>query len=126
MALIALPFRLWLGGPLGSGRQWFSWIHLDDVVGLYRLAIADSGAEGPINLAAPEPCRQRDFAKALGRALRRPSWLPAPAFAIRLVLGPQATLALGSRRVVPGRALELGYRFAHTSVDEATAAAIGA
>jgi uncharacterized protein (TIGR01777 family) len=123
MALIALPFRLWLGGPLGNGLQWFSWIHLDDVVGLYRLAIVDSRTDGPVNLAAPEPCLQRDFAKALGRALRRPSWLPAPAFAIRLVLGPQATLALGSRRVVPARALELGYRFAHTDVDEATAAA---
>lgn len=126
MRLIALPFRLWLGGPLGDGRQWFSWIHIDDVVGLYRLAIQDDRASGPINLAAPEPCRQRDFAAAIARALGRPSWLPAPAFAIRLALRGQSTLALGSRRVVPARALELGYRFRHPEVDEATEAAFDA
>jgi uncharacterized protein len=126
MGLVALPFRLWLGGPLGSGRQWFSWIHLDDVVGLYRLAITDVRIRGPLNLAAPEPCRQREFAAALGRALERPSWLPVPAGAIRLVMGDQATLALGSRRVVPARALELGYRFVHTDVAEATESAVAA
>ena len=86
-------------------------MHLDDVVGLYRLAIADDRVVGALNVASPEPCRQREFAAALGRALGRPSWLPVPAFAIRLALRGQATLALGSRRVVPARALELGYRF---------------
>ena len=125
MGLVALPFRLWLGGPLGNGRQWFTWVHLDDVVGLYRLAINDRRVLGPLNLASPEPCRERDFATALGRALGRPSWLPIPAFAIRIVMGAQATLALGSRRVVPARALDLGYGFVHTDVVEATRSAIG-
>ena len=125
MGLVALPFRVWLGGPLGSGRQWFSWVHIDDVVGLYRLAIADDRVSGAVNVAAPEPCRQEAFAAALGNALHRPSWLPVPAFAIRLALRGQATLAVGSRRVVPARALELGYRFAFRDVAVATAAAIG-
>jgi len=124
MGLVALPFRLWLGGPLGSGRQWFSWCHIDDVVGLYRLAIADDRASGALNATAPEPCRQGEFAAAIGRAVHRPSWLRVPSFAIRLALRGQATLALGSRRVVPARALELGYSFRHVEVVEATAAAL--
>ena len=124
MQLVALPFRLWLGGPLGRGDQWFSWVHIDDVVSLYRLAIADERVVGALNVASPEPCPQRDFATAIGRAIDRPSWLPVPAFAIRLALRGQATLALGSRRVVPACALELGYRFAHDDVAEATAAAL--
>jgi uncharacterized protein (TIGR01777 family) len=125
MGLVALPFRLWLGGPLGNGNQWFSWVHIDDVVALYRLAIENSSVSGALNAASPEPCPQREFAAAMGRALRRPSWLPVPSFVIRLALRGQATLALGSRRVVPARALELGYQFAHTEVGEATAAALG-
>ena len=124
MQLLAVPFRLWLGGPLGSGGQWFSWVHIDDVVGLYRLAIANERVVGALNVASPEPCRQRDFATAIGRAIHRPSWLRVPAVAIRLALRGQATLALGSRRVVPARALELGYRFAHFDVAEATGAAM--
>lgn len=125
MGLVALPFRLWLGGPLGNGRQWFSWVHIDDVVGIYRLAIDDDRATGAVNVTAPEPCRQEAFAAALGNALHRPSWLTVPAFAIRLALRGQATLAVGSRRVVPAQALELGYRFAFRDVAVATAAAIG-
>jgi uncharacterized protein (TIGR01777 family) len=124
MGLVALPFRLWLGGPLGSGRQWFSWVHILDVVGLYRLAIADERASGAVNVAAPEPCRQGEFATAIGRAIGRPSRVRVPGFAIRLALRGQATLALGSRRVIPARALELGYRFRQPDVVEATAAAL--
>ena len=125
MGLVALPFRVWLGGTLGSGRQWFSWVHIDDVVGLYRLAIADDRVSGAVNVAAPEPCRQERVRRRPRQALHRPSWLPVPGFAIRLALRGQATLAVGSRRVVPARALELGYRFAFRDVAVATAAAIG-
>jgi len=125
MGLVALPFRLWLGGPFGGGRQWFSWVHIDDVVGLYRLAIADDRVSGAVNVAAPEPCRQGEFAAAIGRALGRPNRLRVPGFAIRLALRGQATLALGSRRVVPARALELGYRFAYRDVTAATTVALG-
>jgi len=121
LRLMALPFRLFLGGRIGSGRQWFSWIHVDDLVGIYRLALTDPDLAGPVNAAAPEPCRQAELATALARALHRPAWLPAPAWAIRLVLRGQATLILGSRRVVPARALALGFSFRHPSLEEALA-----
>ncbi len=125
LRLIALPFRLFLGGRIGSGRQWFSWIHVDDLVGIYRLALTDPSLAGPINAAAPEPCRQAELAAVLGRTLHRPSWLPAPAWAIRLGLRGQAILILGSRRVVPARAIVLGFGFRHPTLDEALADVLG-
>jgi uncharacterized protein len=125
LRLLALPFRLFVGGRLGSGRQWFSWIHIDDLVGIYRLALTDPAIAGPINAASPEPCHQADLAAALGRALHRPSWLPAPSWAIRLALRDQATLLIGSRRVVPSRAVATGYRFEHPAIDEALADVLG-
>jgi len=121
LRLMALPFRLFLGGRIGSGRQWFSWIHVDDLVGIYRLALIDTALTGPINAAAPEPCRQAELAAALGRALHRPSWLPVPAWAIRLALRGQATLILDSRRVAPARAVAAGFRFRHPGLDAALA-----
>lgn len=125
LRLLALPFRLFVGGRLGSGRQWFSWIHIDDLVGIYRLALTDPSIAGPINAASPEPCRQADLAAALGRTLHRPSWLPAPAWALRLALRDQATLLVGSRRAVPACALAAGYRFKHPVIDEALADVLG-
>jgi uncharacterized protein (TIGR01777 family) len=121
LGLLALPFRLFVGGRLGSGRQWFSWIHIADLVGIYRLALTDPTISGPINAAAPEPCRQAELARALGRTLHRPCWLPVPAWALRLALRDQATLLIGSRRVVPTRALAAGYRFRQSAIDEALA-----
>jgi len=105
-------FKLGGGGPLGSGRQWWSWIAMEDVLGVARFAIEDRRVEGPVNAVAPAPARCRDFVSALGSVLHRPSFLPAPAFALRLVLGPMAdALLLASTRVRP-RALErLGYDF---------------
>ncbi len=125
LRLLALPFRLFVGGRLGSGRQWFSWIHIDDLVGIYRLALTDPSIGGPINAAAPEPCRQADLARAIGRTLHRPVWLPAPAWAIRLALRDQATLLLGSRRVVPAAARSAGYEFGRPAIEEALADVLG-
>ena len=125
LGLLALPFRLFVGGRLGSGRQWFSWIHIDDLVGIYRLALTDPSINGPINAAAPEPCPQADLARALGRTLHRPCWLSAPAWVLRLVLRDQATLLIGSRRVVPARAIAAGYRFRHPAIEEALADVLG-
>ncbi|MEI8104356.1 MAG: TIGR01777 family oxidoreductase [Actinomycetes bacterium] len=98
--LMALPFRLFLGGPLGSGRQWFSWVALDDLVRIYRLAIEDASLGGVVNAVAPEQLRQRDAAKTFGAVLHRPSLLPAPALALRAALGEQADLLLHGRRAV--------------------------
>jgi len=108
---MALPFRLGAGGPLGGGRQWFPWIHLADEVGAIRFLLEREDARGPFNLTAPEPLTNRDFSRALGRALHRPSLAPAPGFALRLVLGEMADMLLHGQRAVPQRLLEMGYVF---------------
>lgn len=108
---MALPFRLGAGGPLGSGRQWFPWIHIADEVGAIRFLLEREDASGPFNLAAPDPLRNRDFTRELGRALRRPSLFPAPGFALRAVLGEMADMLLNGQRAVPQRLVEAGYVF---------------
>jgi uncharacterized protein (TIGR01777 family) len=108
---MALPFRLMAGGPLGGGRQWFPWIHVADEVGAIRFLLERQDARGPFNLTAPRPLTNRDFSRALGRALKRPSFAPAPAFALRLLLGEMAEALLTGQRAVPHRLLELGYEF---------------
>jgi uncharacterized protein len=119
LRLMTLPFRFFAGGRVGSGRQWVSWIALEDAVRITIRALEDDMICGPLNLAAPEPRRQAEVARSIGRALRRPAWLALPAWAVRLVLGDMATLALGSRRVWPERALAAGYRFQTTSLEVA-------
>lgn len=119
VTLLALPVRLFLGGRMGSGRQWLSWVHIDDAVGLFRLAIADDRVSGPLNVVAPNPVRQLQFVRAMARTLRRPSRFPAPAWLVRAVLGEEASLLLGSRRIAPTRALELGYAFRYETLDRA-------
>lgn len=112
-------FRAGLGGALGSGRQWWSWIHLDDEIGLILHALDQEELSGPMNLVSPEPARQRTVARALGRALRRPAFLPAPAVAIRVALGGFSSEILTSKRVVPDVASRTGYSFEFTDVQVA-------
>jgi uncharacterized protein len=122
---LALPVRLFLGGRLGSGRQWISWIHIDDAVALFRRAIGDPDAGGVINATSPGAVRQIDFVRSMANVLRRPAWFPAPAWLIRLVLGEQSALLLGSRRVAPARAMDLGYDFRFPSIDPAIENVLG-
>lgn len=124
VGLLALPFRLFVGGPLGDGRQWMSWIHVDDVVGIYRLAVEDASMVGPVNVVGPDPRPEADVAAAIGRALGRPSRLRVPAFLIRTLMGEQSTLLLGSRRAIPARAEATGYHFRHPELDSAVADAL--
>jgi hypothetical protein len=105
------PFRGLAGGPLGDGAFWQPWIHVADQTGLVLLALEDPRVRGPLDATAPEPARNRDLARAIGRVLGRPSALPAPALALRLLLGETASAILASQRVLPRKALELGYRF---------------
>ncbi|MCY4581846.1 MAG: TIGR01777 family oxidoreductase [Chloroflexi bacterium] len=105
--------RSGLSGPVGSGRQWWPWVHLDDMVGLILHALDNDDVQGPVNVCAPAPARQWEVARALGRVLRRPALMPAPAFALRLTLGGFASELLNSRRVVPAAALASGYAFRH-------------
>ena len=118
LRVLSLPFRLFVGGRLGSGRHWMSWVDIADAVGLYLWALESPTISGPINVTAPDPRRQSDFARALAAALHRPSWFPTPAWVVRLVLADQATIALGSRRVWPARALASGYAFRRPKLED--------
>jgi uncharacterized protein (TIGR01777 family) len=114
------PFRFFAGGPMGSGRQYISWVHRHDWIELTRWVVETAAASGPINVAAPAPVTNRQFARALGRALRRPSLLPAPSFALKLLLGEMAgPLLLTGQRVLPARAQALGYHFRYPDIDQA-------
>jgi uncharacterized protein len=114
------PYRLGLGGPVGTGRQYWSWIHRQDWIDLVRWALETPAASGPVNATAPHPVTSADFARALGRALHRPAILPVPAFVLRTILGEMAgPLLLSGQRVVPARAEELGFRFRYPTLDHA-------
>jgi uncharacterized protein (TIGR01777 family) len=119
LAKVLTPFRLGGGGPVGSGRQWMSWVHAADIVGILLLALDSAAAIGPINGTAPQPVTNRDFATALGRALHRPSFMPTPAFGLRVLLGGVADIITTGQRVLPRKAEALGYRFQFPTVEAA-------
>ena len=120
------PFRLGMGGRLGSGRQWMSWLALDEAVAIIRFALENAGARGAINAVAPNPMRNAEFTAILGRVLRRPTLFPAPRGALRLALGEMAqALLLASQRVLPKRLVELGYRFEHAALEPALRGILG-
>ena len=108
---MALPFRLFAGGPLGSGTQWMPWVHLDDALGIILMAIREPALEGPVNVSAPGIVRMSEFCRELGRALGRPSWFPVPSFVLRLILGEMSVVVLSGQRAIPGKALDAGYAF---------------
>jgi uncharacterized protein (TIGR01777 family) len=108
---LLLPFKLFAGGPLGHGQQWFPWIHVADEVGAIRFLIEDQAASGPFNLTAPHPLTNAEFSRVLGRVLRRPAIMPTPAFALRLLFGEMATVLLDGQRAAPRRLLGLGFIF---------------
>jgi uncharacterized protein len=120
LARMLMPFRLFAGGPFGSGRQYTAWIHRADWVDLVRWAIATRSVEGPLNATAPNPVTNREFSQALGRILHRPSWLPVPAVALKLALGEMGeALLLSGQRAVPEQALKLGFSFRYPDLDPA-------
>ena len=120
------PFRWGLGGPVGGGGQWWSWISLGDEVRAI-LHLLDTEVAGPVNLVAPNPVTNRDFTRALGRVLRRPAFLPVPGFALRLLLGSELAdaLVLEGQRVTPGVLLDSGFEFEHPNIDDGLRAALG-
>lgn len=115
------PFKLFAGGPIGTGRQWFSWIHREDVVGLILRAITDSSLSGTFNATAPNPVRMADFCQQLGAALNRPSWLPVPAVALEVLLGDGAQVVLEGQEVRPKRTLATGFQYQYPEAKEAIA-----
>lgn len=115
------PFRLGAGGRLGDGRQWMSWIHIDDQIALIDFLLRKADASGPYNACAPQPVRNRDFTQELGQALHRPTLMHVPGFALRLLLGEMSTLLLGGQRIVPRRLLDAGFAFRFPELKEALA-----
>jgi uncharacterized protein (TIGR01777 family) len=122
LAKMATPFKLFGGGPLGSGSQAFPWIHRDDVVGALLFALDQEKISGAINVTGPTPATNREFSSALGRALHRPSWAPAPAFALKLLLGEMADMLLTGQAATPKKLLDAGYKFKYATPDAALAA----
>lgn len=125
LAPLLAPFKMFVGGPLGSGRQWVPWVHRDDAVGLLVFALERDDARGPMNVSAPEPVTMRRFATALGTVLHRPSAFPVPGFALRAMLGEFAETLLGGQRAIPAVAQERGYVFAYPSLVPALREAAG-
>ncbi len=122
---LLIPFRLFAGGPLGNGRQPFSWIHIEDQVRAMRFLIENEQARGIYNLTAPHPLTNGELAKIVGRVMGRPSFVPAPAFALRLALGEVSTLVLDGQRVLPQRLLEAGFTFQYPDAELAVRALLG-
>ncbi|MHB8532947.1 MAG: TIGR01777 family oxidoreductase [Solirubrobacteraceae bacterium] len=125
LAKMLPAFRLGVGGPVAGGGQFIPWIHLDDVVGIYLAAIEHERWSGPVNATAPMPVSNREFSHALGRALHRPSLLPVPGVALRLLYGEMAEIVTEGARVMPARPLMLGYEFRHPELDGALRSALG-
>ena len=118
------PFKMGLGGKLGSGVQWMSWIHVDDVAGIILYAIENQHVNGALNATAPNPVRNTEFTKTLGRAIRRPTLFPVPTFALKLRFGEFTDFVLMSQRVLPEKTLSVGYEFRYSELESALRASL--
>ena len=116
LSRLLLPFKLALGGPIGTGRQWMPWIHIQDQIALIDFLVHENAATGPYNACAPHPVRNAEFAKTLGSVLHRPAVMPLPAFVLRVLLGEMSQLLLGGQRATPARLLEAGFTFQFTDL----------
>jgi len=125
LSAMLLPFRAGLGGPIGGGRQWMSWVHRDDVVGLLREAVGNAEYAGPVNATSPNPVTNRDFTRALGRVLHRPTVLPVPGIGLRLLMGEMATMLLTGQRVLPKVAERRGYAWQQPELPAALERCVG-
>lgn len=119
------PFQMFLGGSVGSGLQWFPWIHRDDVIGIILFLLSNSAVRGPVNAVSPEPVTMKEFCSVLGKVLRRPSWLPVPSLALRLLLGEMSDLLFHGQRAVPQKMLSSGYSFRYPKLESALRAILG-
>lgn len=116
---MVLPYKWYAGGTVGSGEQWMSWIHLDDVVDAILFIIENEAISGPVNFTSPYPIRMEELGKAIGKALNRPHWMPAPAFALKIALGEMSLLVLEGQRVLPEKLQKFGYSFQYKQIHEA-------
>jgi hypothetical protein len=118
-------FKKFVGGPLGSGTQWFSWIHMEDLLNAFIFVLENHAISGPVNFCSPNPVRNRDLAKALGQVLKRPSFLTTPGFMLRLVLGEFGSVLLEGQRAVPAKLLKHGFLFQYPDITEALNEVVG-
>jgi uncharacterized protein (TIGR01777 family) len=119
LPFMMLPFKFFVGGPIGNGQQWFSWIHILDEVNAIKFLIDSVSAHGPYNLSAPELLSNRDFSKTLGKILRRPSAIPLPEFALKILFGEKSNILFSSQRQTPSRLLKSGYKFLYPNLSQA-------
>jgi uncharacterized protein (TIGR01777 family) len=118
-------FKKYIGGPIGNGKQWFSWVHIKDLVEAFTFLLKHPEISGPVNLCSPNPVRNKDLAKALGKALHRPSFIPAPGFMVKLVLGEFGSVILEGQRVIPKRLIENGFVFQYSDIEKALQGIVG-
>jgi hypothetical protein len=118
-------FKKYIGGPIGSGKQWFSWVHIKDLSEAFAFLMKHPEISGPVNICAPNPVRNKDLAKALGKVLHRPSFMPAPGFMVKLVLGEFGSVILEGQRVIPKRLLDSGFAFQYPYIDKALQGIVG-
>lgn len=116
---MVLPYKMFAGGSLGSGEQWYSWIHINDLASLFLFATENANISGALNITAPTPLRMKDFGKELGKALHRPHFLPAPSFALKILLGEMSILLLEGQKVIPQKALNHGFQFKYDKLEVA-------
>lgn len=119
LAKMIPPFQWGIGGPLGSGKQWFPWVHIQDLVEMILFSIQRTDLEGPFNACSPNPVSMKDFCASLGKVLHRPSWAPVPGFVLRILLGEMASMLLGGQRAIPKKMLEIGFRFRYPVLEPA-------
>lgn len=119
LARMSLPFKLFVGGPVGSGKQYFPWIHLTDEINAIQFLMENKQQKGVFNLSAPNPVTMKEFAVALGKAMGRPAFMPVPGFALQILFGEMASILLNGQRVIPNRLLQQGFKFKYSTVDAA-------
>ena len=124
VAKLAPVFKWFLGGPIGSGKQWFSWIYIDDLLNVYKTAVLDDSWSGPVNAVSPHPVRNEDFVKALGKALHRPAFIPVPQFVLKLGLGELADAVTMSQKVVPKKLMDMNFSFVYPKIENAVQASV--
>jgi uncharacterized protein (TIGR01777 family) len=112
-------FKFFVGGPLGNGKQWTSWLHIDDIVGMYLHALDNDKISGPLNAVSSNPIRMKEFAKTLGKVIKRPSLFPVPKFMLKIIIGEAAEVVTGSQKVIPDKLIKNGYKFKFTKLEDA-------
>ncbi|MGQ0514823.1 DUF1731 domain-containing protein, partial [Bacillus sp. D-CC] len=114
-----LPYQFYIGGTVGSGNQWLSWIHIDDVVRMIDFIIHKEEIDGPLNITAPDPIRMKEFGEIIATIIKKPHWLPVPSFMLHALLGEMSILVLEGQHVLPSKAIEYGYQYTFPSIDHA-------